>query len=277
MGTLLARLDGVTVRRGSRTVLHDLTLELPQGAVTAIVGPSGAGKSTLLAVLAGQLLPEQGRVTMRPDIRVGLVTQDPQLFPWLTVAENVSLGLRYAANAPAAARSGWGGLGADGLIDRLGLSALADAYPDQISGGQAQRAGLARTLAVDPDLVLLDEPFSALDPATREDLQRWYVHHAGTAGRTTVVVTHDVDEALVLADQVILVDATGRIARRWDSTPADTYAAARHHPLREAIRAAFDWADDEAHPQLTEDAAETGHADVSDLLSVGARGGDHDG
>ncbi|MEI2827323.1 MAG: ATP-binding cassette domain-containing protein [Dermatophilaceae bacterium] len=276
MGTLLARLDGVTVQRGSRTVLHDITLDLRVGTVTVVVGPSGAGKSTLLAVLAGQILPASGTVAVSPDVRIGLVNQEPQLFPWLTVAENVTLGLRYAANANATARAGWGGLGADGLMERLGLTSLRGAYPDQISGGQAQRAGLARTLAVDPELVLLDEPFSALDPVTREDLQRWYFHHSRTAGRTTVVVTHDVDEALVLADQIVLVGSAGRIVRRWETTAADTYAAARHHPLRAEIRAAFDDVDADASLDVAtsvEAGQRAGLASRTDLLAVGTRGG----
>ena len=117
---------------------------------------------------------------------------------------------------------------------------MAGHYPDQLSGGQAQRVSLARTLVVDPDLVLLDEPFSALDPATREDLQAWYLGHARRHGRTTVVVTHDVDEALVLADRVALLSADGTLARIWDVQPATSAAAARSHPLRDGIRAAFD-------------------------------------
>jgi len=269
MGTLLAHLDGVTVRRGTREVLRGIDLDLPTGTVLALLGPSGAGKSTLLALLAGQVTPADGEVRWTtPDPRVGLVTQAPHLFPWLTVTENIAIGLRYAANrtaalggSPDSSRSddvasdgagpngaGPGGgadptfarLGVGGLLERLDLQGVAGHYPDQLSGGQAQRVSLARTLVVDPDLVLLDEPFSALDPATREDLQAWYLGHARRHGRTTVVVTHDVDEALVLADRVALLSADGALARIWDVQPATSAAAARSHPLRDGIRAAFD-------------------------------------
>ena len=269
MGTLLAHLDGVTVRRGTREVLRGIDLDLPTGTVLALLGPSGAGKSTLLALLAGQVTPADGEVRWTtPDPRVGLVTQAPHLFPWLTVTENIAIGLRYAANrtaalggSPDSSRSddvasdgagpngaGPGGgadptfarLGVGGLLERLDLQGVAGHYPDQLSGGQAQRVSLARTLVVDPDLVLLDEPFSALDPATREDLQAWYLGHARRHGRTTVVVTHDVDEALVLADRVALLSADGTLARIWDVQPATSAAAARSHPLRDGIRAAFD-------------------------------------
>ncbi|MBK6442450.1 MAG: ATP-binding cassette domain-containing protein [Actinomycetales bacterium] len=284
MGTLLAHLDGVTVRRGTREVLRGIDLDLPTGTVLALLGPSGAGKSTLLALLAGQVTPADGEVRWTtPDPRVGLVTQAPHLFPWLTVTENIAIGLRYAANrtaalggSPDSSRSddvasdgagptstgpdgagptsagptsaGPGGgadptfarLGVGGLLERLDLQGVAGHYPDQLSGGQAQRVSLARTLVVDPDLVLLDEPFSALDPAAREDLQAWYLGHARRHGRTTVVVTHDVDEALVLADRVALLSADGTLARIWDVQPATSAAAARSHPLRDGIRAAFD-------------------------------------
>lgn len=269
MGTLLAHLDGVTVRRGTREVLRGIDLDLPTGTVLALLGPSGAGKSTLLTLLAGQVTPADGEVRWTtPDPRVGLVTQAPHLFPWLTVTENIAIGLRYAANrtaalggSPDSSRSddvasdgagpngaGPGGgadptfarLGVGGLLERLDLQGVAGHYPDQLSGGQAQRVSLARTLVVDPDLVLLDEPFSALDPAAREDLQAWYLGHARRHGRTTVVVTHDVDEALVLADRVALLSADGTLARIWDVQPATSAAAARSHPLRESIRAAFD-------------------------------------
>ncbi len=268
MGTLLAHLDGVTVRRGTREVLRGIDLDLPTGTVLAVLGPSGAGKSTLLGVLAGQVTPTHGDVHWAtPDPRVGLVTQAPHLFPWLTVTENIAIGLRYAANRTAArggspdgARSDGsapadngpdggrdGGadptfarLGVSGLLERLDLQGVAGHYPDQLSGGQAQRVSLARTLVVDPDLVLLDEPFSALDPATREDLQAWYLAHARRHVRTTVVVTHDVDEALVLANRVALLSADGALARSWDIEPASSSTAARSHPLRNSIRAAFD-------------------------------------
>jgi len=245
VGTLLARLSGVDAGYGGRAVLHDVNLDLVAGRQLAVLGPSGAGKSTLLRVLTRELAPLRGTVTFGPARpgggdrhaaapREGVVHQDPLLFPWLTVAENVALGLRLRANADAdPARVGH-------LVDLLGLGGVVNRYPDEVSGGQAQRASLARALAISPDLLLLDEPFSALDPATRSELQQWLRAAAVRDRLTSVIVTHDLDEALVLADDIVLVDATGRVARSWvNPTPARDAAAALLHPLRAELRRAY--------------------------------------
>lgn len=245
MGTHLARLSGVDAGYDGRPVLHDINLDLVAGRQLAVLGPSGAGKSTLLRVLTRELAPSRGNVTFDPAFlhgeggnrrapREGVVHQDALLFGWLTVAENIGLGLRLKANADAdPARIGH-------LVDLLGLGAVVDRYPDEISGGQAQRASLARALAISPDLLLLDEPFSALDPATRSELQQWLRAAAVRDRLTSVVVTHDLDEALVLADDIVLVDASGRIARTWvNASPASDAAAALLHPLRAELRRAY--------------------------------------
>lgn len=236
MGTVLARLSGVDAGYAGRAVLHDLTLDLVAGRQLAVLGPSGAGKSTLLRVLTRELAPSSGSITFDPAFLhgAGVVHQDPHLFGWLTVRENVALGLRLKANADADPAR------VDHLVDLLGLSGVVDRYPDEISGGQAQRTSLARALAISPDLLLLDEPFSALDPATRSELQRWLRAAAVRDGLTSVVVTHDLDEALVLADDIVLVDASGRVTRTWvNAAPAADATAALLHPLRAELRRSY--------------------------------------
>lgn len=247
--TTLLRLAGVTVGYAGRPVLDRLDLELPRGACLAVLGGSGVGKSTLLKVLAGVLEPQSGQVRFaggrRP--RQAVAMQDPLLYPWLTVGENLRLAQRFGAHRDHVAPRR-----VDELVDALGLRGLLQAYPDQVSGGQAQRVSLARALAIDPDLLLLDEPLSALDPATRSGLQRWLRARSRAAGRTTVVVTHDIDEALVLADQVVLLSPGGAV-RRWANETVDTDGAeppgrrtpepgmdARRSRIRAQIRASYD-------------------------------------
>lgn len=233
MGTVLTRLTDVTVRYGSRDALRGISLELRSGQQLAVLGPSGSGKSTLLRLLAHELRPTSGVIEAGADgLRLGMVRQEPLLFGWLSVAENVALGQRYRANQVDEQLIAK-------LMDLVGVTELADAYPDQISGGQAQRVACARALAIDPDLLLLDEPFSALDPATREELQLWLRAMLITRGLTSVLVTHDIDEALIVADRIVLVK-DGLIGRSWDnSQPAVSPAAALRHPLRSALRAAY--------------------------------------
>jgi len=191
---------GLTRRFGSNTVLHNLNLELEPGSFTALLGRSGSGKTTLLRTLAG-LDPAPGDAGIDLPDRVAAVFQEPRLLPWKRIWANVALGL---PGADAKAR-------AERALGEVGLSRHHEAWPATLSGGEAQRAALARALVREPRLLLLDEPFAALDALTRIRmhalvLELWRAHRP-----TTLIVTHDVDEAVLLADRVLVLDA-GRIA-----------------------------------------------------------------
>jgi sulfate transport system ATP-binding protein/sulfonate transport system ATP-binding protein len=218
------------------TVFEAVDLEIRQGEVFALLGPSGCGKSTLLRTLAGLEPLSAGAVDLGPGLAdapgrpVGIVFQEPLLLPWLTVAENVALGLRYRANRRAA-RAGRaaqaGGEGAARLLRDFGLGAVAGAYPDELSGGQAQRAGLARTVVARPSILLLDEPFAALDPRTRATLQDWLLGVVRQRQLTVLLVTHDVQEALYVGDRVGLMSARpATITRIWETGHRDGSSAA---------------------------------------------------
>jgi NitT/TauT family transport system ATP-binding protein len=194
---------------GRRTdVLRGLDLKVAAGEFVAVVGASGVGKSTLLRVLMGLAPHSAGRVVVAPDPAaerpMALVFQDSRLLPWRRVVTNVSFGLEKAGGPektrlPAAARRERA-MQALGLV---GLSDLAERWPWQLSGGQRQRVALARALAVRPSILLMDEPFSALDVATREGLQDELLRVWRQTGKTIVFVTHDIDEAVYLADRIV--------------------------------------------------------------------------
>jgi NitT/TauT family transport system ATP-binding protein len=186
----------------------------------AVIGPSGCGKSTLLYLLAGLCQPTSGEIwigglqLIRPRPRTGLILQDYGLLPWATVAQNAALGLRVrrlygpdGRHAPAGARVQKPEVArrVDTWLRRLGIAELHNQYPSQISGGQRQRTAIARTLAMNPDLLLMDEPFSSLDALTREDLERLTLELRGETGVTTVVVTHNIEEAVYLGGRLLLL------------------------------------------------------------------------
>jgi ABC-type nitrate/sulfonate/bicarbonate transport system ATPase subunit len=186
----------------------------------AIIGPSGCGKSTLLYLLAGLRQPNAGEVRIggqklthaRP--RTGLILQDYGLLPWATVAGNAALGLRVrrfygpdGRHAPEGSRVRHKEIAnrVDFWLTRLGIASLRDKYPAQLSGGQRQRTAIARTLAMNPDLLLMDEPFSSLDALTREDLERLTLELRAETGVTTVIVTHSIEEAVYLGQRILLL------------------------------------------------------------------------
>ena len=200
-------------------------LELVPGRTTVVLGPSGSGKSTLLRVAAGLVEPTSGRVERAAgQRRPAVVFQEPALFPWLTVRQNVLVGTGFRANRAARHPD------ADALLAELGIEHLADAPVDAISGGQAQRAAIGRALAVDPGVLLLDEPLGALDPATRDRLQGWLAHLLADRQVSTLLVTHDLAEAVRLGDEIVHLEGARGITGRW-TRPHD--AAGREALARE--------------------------------------------
>lgn len=196
-------------------VFSGVELQVPEGQILVLLGPSGCGKSTLLRAIAGLDELSDGEIDLPRDEaghrRVGIVFQESLLLPWLTVRENVVLGLRYRAHRDASDDAG-----VDSVLAEFGLGELAGAYPDELSGGQAQRVSLARTVVTQPEVVLFDEPFSALDPLTRATMQAWLVGIQQALGVTAIVVTHDVDEAITLGDRVALMSpAPGTVVATW--------------------------------------------------------------
>jgi ABC-type nitrate/sulfonate/bicarbonate transport system ATPase subunit len=239
VGTVALRLTAAGKRYGERAVLRGLDLDVVRGRRLVVLGPSGSGKSTLLRVLAGLDQLDAGELT-RPDAGPGrdcvtsVAFQQPLLLPWLSVRDNVALGGRYRAN-----RSRFAAAEVDELLGRFGLDELAGARPAQLSGGQAQRVAIARAMAVRPDVLLLDEPFSALDPATRRDLRSWLRAAAGRLGLTLVLVTHDVDEALYLGQTIAALDGAGALAGHWTNPVDPAHDELAEHPLREPLLASY--------------------------------------
>jgi NitT/TauT family transport system ATP-binding protein len=263
---LPVRLDDVAVRfpaaAGSLEALRGLTLDIPAGSLTVIIGPNGCGKSTLLRLIAGLLRPAEGSVRIGEGVgaepragdgRVGLAFQQPRLVPWLTILDNVALPLTfklvsrapYVAALPGSTPADNARTLAQHALDRVGLTDPAQLRPSQLSGGMAQRAGLARALITDPPILLLDEPFSALDSLTREgfdgELQRLWMDRP----RTVVLVTHSVGEAVRMADRIVVMSPRpGNVARmipvdlprpRPATLASDPAAAAIDGSVREVL------------------------------------------
>ncbi|MBK1654076.1 sulfate/molybdate ABC transporter ATP-binding protein [Allochromatium vinosum] len=213
---------------GSFVALDDVTLDFPSGALTALLGPSGCGKTTLLRVIAGLERADSGRVVLAGEDasdthvrqrRVGFVFQHYALFRHMTVFENVAFGLRVK---PRRERPREPEIRARvmRLLELVQLAPLADRFPSQLSGGQRQRIALARALAVEPKVLLLDEPFGALDAQVRKELRRWLRRLHDELHITSVFVTHDQEEALEVADRVVLMNR-GRVEQQ--GTPIEVY------------------------------------------------------
>ena len=231
-GSILA-FRNVSYRVGNQWILHEVTLTVRSGETLVLLGRSGAGKTTLLKMVNGLVSPTEGEVlfegqaTVRWDLirlrrRIGYVIQDVGLFPHLTVEENVGLVPRLEEWAPETRRSR-----VELLLNSVGLppDQFAARYPRSLSGGQRQRVGVARALAADPPLLLLDEPFGALDPIMRLELQRQFIALRQLFGKTAVFVTHDVREALTMATRIALLK-DGRL--HLVATPQEFLASQDH-------------------------------------------------
>ena len=250
--------------------LEDVSFIAPGGEITCLLGASGCGKSTLLNLAAGLLLVQQGRVTLDgetlaepgvsppPEARpVGLVFQDAALFPHMTLARNIAFGLPKERHNEI-----------EGWLARVGLGGLGDRYPHQLSGGQQQRAALARAMAPEPQVLLMDEPFASVDIVLRRRLRRECRMLLRERGTTTILVTHDPDEALDIADRIAVME-TGRIVQF--GTPQELYDA----PAAPSVGAIFGGAQI-VRAVLKDGAYESafGRWDTACVLGTGAREGD---
>ncbi|WP_274650635.1 ABC transporter ATP-binding protein [Paenibacillus humicola] len=208
--------------RGATLAVEGLNLTVARGEFVSLVGPSGCGKTTVLSLMAGLLHPARGTVTAggepvgRPTARIGYMLQQDYLFPWRTIMDNVLLGPELAGtrNAASSAR-------AESLLAELGLAGAGNRMPHELSGGMRQRAALARTLATDPEVLLLDEPFSALDLQIKLQLEDLVHETLRGRGKTAVLVTHDLGEAAAMSDRVVVLGRNpGHIRAVFDMPPA---------------------------------------------------------
>jgi len=214
-------IDNVALRFGGKgnnevTALERISLDVAHQEFAVIVGPSGCGKTSLLRLVAGLIEPSEGEITLDgtevigPGRDRGMVFQSYTLFPWLSVRQNVEFGLKIGGMAPAERTAL-----AQHFIDEVGLAGFEDAYPKQLSGGMMQRVALARALANDPAILLMDEPFGALDSQTRSLMQELLLELWQRTHKTVLFITHDIDEAILLGDRVHVMTARpGRIKER---------------------------------------------------------------
>jgi ABC-type nitrate/sulfonate/bicarbonate transport system ATPase subunit len=235
-------LKHLTIRSKDRLLVADLSLTLPPRGVTALIGPSGCGKSSVLKWLAGIAVPGlttqgelqlDGKAADRPSAALSYQPQSDALFPWLTIAENVALGLEVAGWGKPAARAK-----VAPLFKPFGLSGCEQMYPAELSGGMRQRAAFLRTVAIGSRVLLLDEPFSALDAVTRLSMQDWLRARLVERACSVLLVTHDLAEATALADRVLVMAARpGRIIAEVPiPLPADQRSEVALAPLRETLK-----------------------------------------
>jgi sulfonate transport system ATP-binding protein len=231
----------VTYGEAGPAAVEGVSFTVTAGEFVAIVGPSGCGKSTLLKAIAGLVPLSGGAVTMGGGAatRVGFVFQTDALLPWRTASGNIEVALRLAGERPAAAR-----VRARELLARVGLAESSEKYPGQLSGGMRKRVALARALAYDPAIFLMDESFSALDAQTRIQVGNFFLGILAEAGQTVLFVTHDIEEAVTLADRVLVMSrGPGRIVATIEvplPRPRDYYASRFAPGFRELQQAVWD-------------------------------------
>lgn len=203
MNTILS-LDNISYSyqtpKGETAALSDITFSISLGEFVAIVGPSGCGKSTLLSIISGMLKPDTGSIYTKPMSSIGYMLQRDNLLEWRTIYDNACLGLEIQKQLTPSNKEK-----VNNLLSQYGLSAFCKSKPSQLSGGMRQRAALIRTLALDPDILLLDEPFSALDYQTRLEVSDDIARIIKEQQKTALLVTHDIGEAISMADKVIIL------------------------------------------------------------------------
>jgi NitT/TauT family transport system ATP-binding protein len=232
--------------RGPLTALQQLSFGVAPGEFVSVLGPSGCGKSTLLKLVTGLLRPSEGRLALAgrtidgPRADVGIVFQQPTLLPWKRVIDNVLVPIRARGGAVAEYHDK-----AMGLLELVGLAAFARHYPQELSGGMQQRVGIARALLAEPNLLLMDEPFAALDAMTRESMMDELLHIWQRSGKTVLFITHSIPEAVYLSDRVLVMSPRpGRIIDSVDidlprPRSVETMATVRFGELCNELRARF--------------------------------------
>jgi NitT/TauT family transport system ATP-binding protein len=217
-----------TTRRESLVALQDINLNIQGGKFISIIGPSGCGKSTLLYLIHGLIPPTRGSVRMgakavqhprdTADLTRAMVFQDPMLLPWKTVSGNIAYGLEVGPRARKTVPQGTIGRRVEHCLELTGLSGFERYYPHELSGGMRQRVNLARALATHPDVLLMDEPFSALDAQTRELMQEELLRICGAESRTVIFITHDLEEALFLSEVILVMSSRpGRLIEKFEN------------------------------------------------------------
>lgn len=199
-------IEGLSAAFDGQPILSDVSFDVEEGAFVSILGPSGCGKSTILNILAGVVTPQSGAITVdgqplrQPGEHFAYMPQEDLLLPWKTIMDNVCLyGTIHKQKAQAREK-------AQALFPVFGLQGYEQAYPDELSGGMRQRAAFLRTALCHADILLLDEPFGALDVITRSDMQDWLATMRSQLGKTTLLVTHDIDEAIYLSDKILILN-----------------------------------------------------------------------
>jgi NitT/TauT family transport system ATP-binding protein len=254
-----------SMANGRLRVVDDVSYDIREGEFVAVIGPSGCGKTTMMNMLAGFVAPTSGAVLLDgkpvagPGPERGVIFQEYGVFPWLTVKDNIAFGLRLKANRAPEAEIG---AVCERYMGLMGLADFADAYPKTLSGGMRQRLAIARAYAVRPAFLLMDEPFGALDAQTRSNMQNLLLNVLATEGKTVMLITHSVEEAIYLASRIVIVTARpARVKEIIDvpfAYPRDEglherpeFGALRSH-IRDAVMSEYRAQQEQARPSLPE-------------------------